>query len=215
LFCKHGPSLQRFLPSRSLSNDSNNSVDLLLARSDPRNDNRRCGGASFFLVNVDGLPRGQKLNMTMRHYALTVRGRSSHGRSTQRSKPTDRTSQPKAARPRSTTRKTECGTSFMSTTPECRKLVNCAASKGYTNCQTRRAPGLGYCEVLFRLRDLLGVTAVAHRFFCEWFVIRTTTGILSGIHPRLVRTGGNQVTTSFGGTSQWAASYRCMGSGDT
>jgi hypothetical protein len=29
-----------------------------------------CDGASFFLVNVDGLPRKQKLNMTMRHYAL-------------------------------------------------------------------------------------------------------------------------------------------------
>jgi hypothetical protein len=30
-----------------------------------------CDGASFFLVNVEGLPREQKLNMTMRHYALS------------------------------------------------------------------------------------------------------------------------------------------------
>src|SRR6267142_4523349 len=30
-----------------------------------------CDGASFFLTKVDGLPTGQKLNMTMRHYALS------------------------------------------------------------------------------------------------------------------------------------------------
>jgi hypothetical protein len=29
-----------------------------------------CDGASFFLIKVDGLPAGQKLNITMRHYAL-------------------------------------------------------------------------------------------------------------------------------------------------
>lgn len=30
-----------------------------------------CDGAFFSLVNVDGLPKAQKLNMTMRHYALS------------------------------------------------------------------------------------------------------------------------------------------------
>jgi hypothetical protein len=32
-----------------------------------------CDGASFFLIKVDGLPAGQKLNMTMRHYAPSWR----------------------------------------------------------------------------------------------------------------------------------------------
>src|SRR5215467_13584379 len=48
-------------------------------------------------------------------------GQSSHGPSTQRSKPTDRTSPRRAARPRSTTRKTVCGALSMSTIPECRE----------------------------------------------------------------------------------------------
>jgi hypothetical protein len=30
-----------------------------------------CDGASFYLCNVSGLPPGQKLNLNMRHYALS------------------------------------------------------------------------------------------------------------------------------------------------
>ena len=30
-----------------------------------------CDGASFYLSKVDGLPSGQKLNLTMRHFALS------------------------------------------------------------------------------------------------------------------------------------------------
>ncbi len=30
-----------------------------------------CDGASFYLSRVDGLPSGQKLNLTMRHYGLS------------------------------------------------------------------------------------------------------------------------------------------------
>ena len=63
--------------------------------------------------------------------------------------------------------------------PECQKLVNCAASKGYTNCQTRRAPGLGYCEVLFRLRDITGSYRSCSQIFLRMVRHSHETGILA------------------------------------